>query len=65
MSNHKTTMYKQGNSYVVSRWSETKQAFVLSENIPYAWARQTCKADNGTTTKTIVDRTADGKPIYA
>jgi hypothetical protein len=51
MREHRTTMYRQGDSWVVSRWDESVSCYRLSEGKTYWQAREICGNDNRRTPK--------------
>jgi len=46
MRKHRTTMYRQGSSWIVSRWDESVGCYRLYENLTYWQARAMCGEDN-------------------
>ena len=41
-----TTMYKQGNGWIVSRWDNDYKMYRLSGEMSYASARAACGSEN-------------------
>lgn len=62
----KTTMYRQGSGWIISRWDESVQAYRLSNEVSYWSARHACGEDNcpgahgGTCRVASHDHTDDG-----
>ena len=46
MREHRTTLYRQGDSWTVSRWDESVNCYRLSEGKTYWQARAICGEDN-------------------
>ena len=51
MREHRTTMYRQGSTWTVSRWDESVNCYRLSEGKTYWQAREICGKDNCRTPK--------------
>ena len=56
---HKTTMYRQGRGWIVSRWAEQYQSYELSTEMPHCRARAIVGRDNCRNPETCTKPTHD------
>jgi hypothetical protein len=52
MRKHRTTMYRNGSSWTISRWDESVNCYRLTEGKTYWQARAICGEDNCRNPKT-------------